>query len=160
MAATGFALDDFPLRSFTTLVHSLKCALANIGADVLLQSAALLEKAGREADLPMIRDNLPQFREELAALMRRIRESTAAARAGGNETRVEPDIGEALACLREALETKDFEAMDAALAQLQTLSLSEKTRRAASEIADAILTADFQKAADAVNILLVRDKSQ
>jgi signal transduction histidine kinase/CheY-like chemotaxis protein len=160
LAATGFALDDFPLRSFTTLVHALKSASANIGADVLSQSAALLEEAGREADLPTIRDKLPPFREELAALMKRIRERTVAARAGAGETGVEPDIGEALAHLREALEAKDVDAIDGALERLQAMPLTAKMREAVSGIADFVLTADLQQATDILITLLDQEKTR
>jgi signal transduction histidine kinase/CheY-like chemotaxis protein len=160
MDAAGFAPDDAPLRSFITVVHALKSALANIGATALSQSAALLEKAGREADLPMIRDKLPPFRKELTALMKRIRESTASARAGDSETGVEPDIGEALVHLREALEAKDVDAIDDALARLQALPLAEKTRGVVSEIADSILTADFQQAMGILITLLEQEKTR
>jgi signal transduction histidine kinase/CheY-like chemotaxis protein len=154
-AAAGFSLlekepDAASLRSFTTLVHALKSALANIGANGLSQTAALLEKAGRESDMPVIRDNLPPFREELAVLTERIGGITAAAPAGDGETRVEPDMGEALARLREALEAKDVDATDDALARLQALPLAGETREAVSATADFILTADLQKALEAV----------
>jgi HPt (histidine-containing phosphotransfer) domain-containing protein len=146
--------DESSLPSFTTQVHALKSALANIGADGLSRTAALLEKAGREADLPLIRDKLPSFREELAVLMERIRESAAAARVGDAETLADPEIGEALARLREALEAKDIDGIDAALARLQALPLAEKTREVVSEIADSILTADLQQATDILIALL------
>ncbi|MDR1534035.1 MAG: response regulator [Planctomycetota bacterium] len=147
---------DLDPRPFTTLVHALKTALANIGADGLSQTAAALEMAGRETDLPAIREKLPPFREELAALTARIGEITAAARTGGGETRADPAIGEAGERLRKALEARDAEAMDAALARLQASPPDEKTRGAVSEIADFILTGDFRKAAEAVDVLLAR----
>jgi HPt (histidine-containing phosphotransfer) domain-containing protein len=154
MAAAGFAPDDVPLQSFTTLVHALKSASANIGADALSQSAALLEKAGREADLSVIRDKLPLFREELAALTARLAEVTAAARAVDGERHAGREIGAALAQLHEALEAKDIDAIYAARTRLQTLPLTGKTLDAVSGIADFILTMEFQKAEDAVAALL------
>jgi signal transduction histidine kinase len=158
-AEAGFAMlekmpDESALRSFTTLVHALKSALANIGANELSQTASLLEKAGRESDMPVIRDSLPPFRDELAALVMRIREIAASARVGDSETRLEPDIGEALARLREALEAKDVDAIDDALARLQALPLAGKMRQVVSEIANFVLTADFRKAADSMTNLL------
>jgi signal transduction histidine kinase/CheY-like chemotaxis protein len=158
-AEAGFPLlekepDALSLRPFTTLVHALKSALANIGADRLSQMAALLEKAGREADLFAIHDELPPFREELAVLVTRIREITASAQAGNSEKRIESDIGAALARLREALEAKDFDALDAALARLQALPLTGKIRADVSELAYFILIADFRKAADRLVDLL------
>jgi HPt (histidine-containing phosphotransfer) domain-containing protein len=131
----------------------LKSALANIGANGLSQTAALLEKAGREADWPAIHGELPSFREELAVLVTRIGEITASARSGNNETQAEPDIGEALARLREALEAKDFDTVDSVLARLQALPLTGKMRQVVSEISDLVLTADFQKAAAALTDL-------
>jgi CheY-like chemotaxis protein len=157
-AAAAFPLlakepEEASLQSFTTQIHALKSALSNIGANGLSQTAALLEKAGREADRPVIRDKLPLFRGELAALTERIGKITAAARAKDGETLIEPDLGEALARLREALEAKDIDATDTALALLQDLPLAGETRAAVSEIADLILTADLQKALDAVSSL-------
>ncbi|MDR2669871.1 MAG: transporter substrate-binding domain-containing protein [Desulfovibrio sp.] len=155
----GFALletvpDADGMRTFTTLVHALKSALAGIGADALSRRAASLETAGREADLPAIRDGLPPFRQELAALTARIDEITAAARSGGGDGHAEPAVAAALAHLREALEAKDVDAIYAARARLQSLPLTGKTLEAVSDIADCILTMEFQKAADAAAVLL------
>jgi CheY-like chemotaxis protein/nitrogen-specific signal transduction histidine kinase len=149
--------DSASLRSFTTLVHALKSALINIGADGLSQTAALLEMAAREADTPVIRDKLPPFREELAGLTTRIGAVLESARDGDDEKRAEPEIKEALMLLREAMEAKDFDAVDSALARLQALPLAGKTRAAVSELADLILVADFGKAADRLADLLNSD---
>ncbi|MDR2604032.1 MAG: response regulator [Desulfovibrio sp.] len=154
-AEAGFALlDTTPatssLRPFTTLVHALKSALSNIGAGALSQTAALLEKASREGDLTALCAGLPAFREELAALTSRIGAFTAAARSADEEGQVTPEMRQALARLREALEAGDVDATDAALARLQALPLSGKYSGAVSEIADYILTADFLKALEAV----------
>jgi HPt (histidine-containing phosphotransfer) domain-containing protein len=158
-AQAGFALlekvpDDASLRAFTTLVHALKSVLANIGADELSQRAALLETAGRDADRPTIDDMLPSFREEIAALMTRIGELSASSRSADNEKPMTLEMKGALARLQEALEAKDFDAMDAALAQAQSLPCSGETCDVLSEIADCILTSDLRKAENAINGLL------
>jgi PAS domain S-box-containing protein len=159
----GFTLlekepDYASLRSFGTQVHALKSALANIGATALSQAAALLEKAGRDADMPVIRDRLPQFRKELTALTARIREiSELTYSGGGGEEQPGPAVEEILVCLLAALEAGDPEAAYAALARLQALPLTGKTRKAAAWIADCVLTMDFQSAADAVTVLLKQD---
>jgi signal transduction histidine kinase/CheY-like chemotaxis protein len=157
-AEAGFALlakepDGASLRSFTTLIHALKSALANIGAGGLSQNAALLEKAGREADIPLLHAKLPSFREELAALTVRIEEITSAARSGDSEKQAGPELREALAHLQETLIAKDFEAVDSMLARLRFLPLAGKTREAISEITDFVLDAEFGKAADAAAAL-------
>jgi HPt (histidine-containing phosphotransfer) domain-containing protein len=142
--------DTSSLRPFTTLVHALKSALGNIGADALSRTAALLEKACREADLTALRDGLPAFREELAALTSRIGAFTDEARSADDEGQVTPEIQQALTRLQEALEAEDVDATDVALERLQALPLSGKYGGAVSEIAEYILTADFLKALDAV----------
>jgi signal transduction histidine kinase/HPt (histidine-containing phosphotransfer) domain-containing protein/FixJ family two-component response regulator len=158
-AAAGFALltkepDDASLLSFTTLVHALKSALANIGADGLSQTAALLEKAGREADLSLLRDKLPLFREELAALTARIKEIAARARSETEEEPAGAEVREALEQLGGALGAKDIAAIYTAQTRLQALSLNGETRAAVSEIEDFILTMEFKKAAEAIKSLL------
>ncbi|MDR1510182.1 MAG: response regulator [Synergistaceae bacterium] len=150
-AEAGFTLlekdpDDVPLHAFTTLVHALKSALANIGADDLSHAAALLEEAGRAADMSAIRDRLPPFREELTALTARLREAAAAARAVDVEKHAGPETEAALTRLQEALEAKDIDAIYAARTRLQALPLTGKALEAVSEIADSILLMEFEKA--------------
>jgi signal transduction histidine kinase/CheY-like chemotaxis protein len=146
--------DASSLHAFTTLVHALKSASANIGANGLAQAAAVLEKAGREADMPVICDNLPIFLDKLSALTARIDELSAAERSGNEDERISPEIQAAAAALREALQAEDIGAIDAALAQLQTLPSTATSRDITAEIADSVLVMDFQKAADAASVLL------
>jgi hypothetical protein len=54
---------------------------------------------------------------------------------------------EVLERLQEALEAKDFDAMDVALAQAQSLPSGGETRGVLSEIADGILTSDARESA-------------
>jgi signal transduction histidine kinase/CheY-like chemotaxis protein len=143
--------DESSLRAFTTLVHALKSALANIGADGLSQAAARLEKAGREADLPAIRAELDPFRAELAALTARLGE--VATSFPEEKKMAKPEIGAVLAYLQQALEAKDIDAIYVEQKRLQALPLTEEARGAVSEIVDLILTMEFQKATDAVNAL-------
>jgi HPt (histidine-containing phosphotransfer) domain-containing protein len=160
-AQAGFALlgeepDAASPSSFITLVHALKSALANIGANDLSQTAALLEKAARQADTSVLRGNLASFREQLAALTKRIAEVVEPAPTGNDETQIHPETRELLARLRESLGARDIEATDTALARLQSLPLTGQLRGAVAGIADCILTMDFRQAADAVTLLLKR----
>jgi HPt (histidine-containing phosphotransfer) domain-containing protein len=146
--------DAASLPAFTTAVHALKSAMANIGAENLSQSAAGLEQAGREANLSVLADALPSFHRELTALNEGIKKFALGAHGAGSPAPGREEIREAAENLREALEAKDLEAMDAALAHLQSLPLAEDTRQAAAEIADHILTADFPKALEAVIVFI------
>jgi signal transduction histidine kinase/CheY-like chemotaxis protein/HPt (histidine-containing phosphotransfer) domain-containing protein len=146
------------LRAFTTQVHAVKSALANIGAEALSKEAALLEKAGKEACMSLIREKLPAFREELAALAARVGAALAPKPSPATDVaeRLDPLVAECLEQVRDALRAKDVEATDAALTRLQALPLPAGLRDAVSETADCILTADFDNATDTVNAALGR----
>ena len=160
-AEAGFALleatsDKADLNSFTTFMHALKSGLTNIGANALSESAAALENAGRNGDLDVARNNLVSFRTQLAALMARIGDATAAASSAGRKSPPEPLLRDVLTGLKDALDTKDMDRMDIALAKLQNLPLVPKTRAIAADIAQHLLFGDFKKAAESVNALLER----
>jgi CheY-like chemotaxis protein len=144
------------LQAFTTLVHALKSGLANIGANALSRSAAVLEQAGRDGDVDVIRDRLAPFREELAALMARLDTATAATQAAADGPDREGDPAAqsaALAGLLAALSARDTDGADAALAQLQSLALTHETRAAVAGVAQHVLFGDFKKAIEAANAL-------
>ncbi|MDR3211162.1 MAG: response regulator [Planctomycetota bacterium] len=87
-AQAGIALletepDNETLSTFITRVHGLKSALTNIGAEDLSQTAAWLEKAGRDKDMAVISGRLPQFRKDLAELTLRISSALADMLPGG-----------------------------------------------------------------------------
>jgi HPt (histidine-containing phosphotransfer) domain-containing protein len=135
----------------------LKSALTNIGANELSQTAAFLEGAGREADMPAIRDKLPSFREGLAALIAQIDGLATPECSGNGEEPIPLEMREALTHLMEALKAKNFDMIDSSLARLQDLPPTGKMRGIISGIADSILTADFLKAEDVVSALLRRN---
>jgi CheY-like chemotaxis protein len=143
--------DKAGLASFTTFVHALKSGLANIGAHALSESAALLETAGRSGDLAAIRERLAPFRDELVALTARIGEAVADSLSDVASPAL---LRESLAALKAALEAKDTDGTDIALAKLQDLQLSAKMRADAADIAQHILFGDFKKALSTVNNLL------
>ncbi|MDR2613450.1 MAG: Hpt domain-containing protein, partial [Deltaproteobacteria bacterium] len=142
--------DGESLGDFTFFAHALKSSLSNIGADGLSVRAAELEAAGRAGDLASIRDNLVAFRRDLHLLGVRVRELLAYSRPGRREGGVGPDFFRLLAALRTALDTFDVTAADNALERLKALPLSTQKHEAVVEIADYVLTADYQKAMESV----------
>jgi CheY-like chemotaxis protein len=139
---------------FTTAVHALKSGLANIGAQGLSESAAELERAGREGDLAVIREKLASFREGLAALTARLNEATAESGEAG-EMASEGEWQGALAELKAALEARDTDRLETALANLQSLRVTPERRTAVADLARHILFSDFKKALANVNDLSV-----
>jgi signal transduction histidine kinase/HPt (histidine-containing phosphotransfer) domain-containing protein/ActR/RegA family two-component response regulator len=142
--------DMDSLQDFTILVHALKSSLQNIGADGLSLRAAELEAAGAAGDLAAVRDGAQGFRKDLNMLAARVKELLAASRPGRRDGGVGPEFFRLLLSLRNALDTFDVAATDAAIGRLKALPLSSRKHEAVVEIADLILTADYQKAMDAV----------
>jgi CheY-like chemotaxis protein/anti-sigma regulatory factor (Ser/Thr protein kinase) len=60
------------LNALITHVHALKSALASIGAQTISSFAAGLEAAGKKGDTAFISKYLPDFAEQLAALIKNI----------------------------------------------------------------------------------------
>ncbi|MDR1396571.1 MAG: response regulator [Desulfarculales bacterium] len=156
--------DEPSLRAFTTQVHALKSALLNIGATDLAQTAALLEKAGREAGWPEIHASLPSFREELAALKGRIGAILAPAFSRDHKAPLNPaeaalELEQCAEDLRAALTARDFAAIDACLERLQALPSREETRAIVSELADLVLIMEFEKAASKLAELIAKSEN-
>ena len=161
-AQTGFPLlekvpDEASLRAFTTLVHALKSALATIGASVLSQSAAFLEEAGRKGEFPAIQEKLTPFRAGIVVLTTQIGKVLSRMRSVEDGASSALDT-ETLVCLKNALDEKSIDAIDAALEKLQALPLLGKVRENVSCIADLILIADFKNASEAVAELLRQER--
>ena len=153
--------ESTALKSFTIQVHALKSALANIGADGLSQAAAELETAGRENDLAVINSRIGSFREDLAALVMRIGKVVEQLKPkGGLEVPLTQEALEILDNLGKVLGETDIEAIDVALSRLKSLPLAGKFREAISEICYCVLTADFEKAAEAVQVLYNESRSR
>jgi len=64
---TCLAVDDIQL--YTIYVHALKSAAAHIGADNLSEAARVLEDAGREGNMPLIKANSSQLLADLEELL-------------------------------------------------------------------------------------------
>ncbi|MDR1039772.1 MAG: response regulator [Deltaproteobacteria bacterium] len=142
--------DSDGLKDFTILAHAIKGSLANIGAEALSVSAAELEAAARAGDQVAVRDLAEPFRKELNMLTARVKELLASTRPGRRDGGVSPEFFRLLAALRTSLDTFDVNGTDSALERLKALPLSSKKHEAVTEIADLVLTADYQKAMEAV----------
>jgi CheY-like chemotaxis protein len=154
--------NEDSLRSFTTKVHALKSALANIGANKLTETAALLEKASTNSDINTIDINLNTFRKELIKLTEEIKvivsKTTLQSRTSqtaDTETHNlnNKDIKEELSLLLKAIEVKDIDTIDLTLIKLRSFPLSGKTYNAISELSDLVLEAEFELAASKITSL-------
>jgi PAS domain S-box-containing protein len=152
-AAGRFSEGNFTV--FTTQVHALKSALASLGATELSMEAALLEAAGKNADLVSITEGLFPFIERLAALVEGIGLALdAASFAVPEETGAAPDLKPLLRKLAEALQTQKAAAIDSALDALNQISLDGETREIIGRLSDDILMTEYDQALTTVTALL------
>jgi len=169
------------LTSFTTQIHALKSASAAIGAAEISDKADRLENAARNAELNFIQDNLPDFVEYLAKLLKNIRaalgsgsEKTAAKSGGqgflgqifGKIGAEKPqytkgDSSEYLSLfikLAEALGSKNVTDADRILDELNKMPLDPKTKEILEQISDQILMAEFESAIKTIKELIGPNK--
>jgi CheY-like chemotaxis protein len=145
--------DISSLGIFTSKVHALKGASANIGAFKLSRMAANLEDAGRRGDMDFIREKLGAFHEGLAILTERIELALSAARA--NEAGKEPSLPfESFRRLKDVLAAEDIDGIDRILDRLRGRQLDTATREVVSRISELVLMGEFEEAAAVAECLL------
>jgi len=108
-------LGDITL--YTTYVHALKSACANIGASALSEEAKRLEEAGTNKDLDFLTANTADF---IARLEKLLADISAVLDENTETTDLDADtVKEHLIRLKTALETFDVAAIDEISAELQ-----------------------------------------
>jgi signal transduction histidine kinase/DNA-binding response OmpR family regulator len=142
------------LVSFTTQVHALKSASASIGAASLSKRAAELEMAGKKGDLSFIRENLSEFRGDLASLTKRVRAAIPSEpeTAPGEESAVLSR--ESLLKLKAALEAERVGEADYMLEELANLPLARETKAILDAAAEHVLLSEWREASGAIAQLL------
>jgi signal transduction histidine kinase/CheY-like chemotaxis protein len=146
--------DEKENKVFVTQVHTLKSALATIGAADLSTDAARLESAGCSGDTAVIEELLDSFRAALSALLERIEAALTQTQTPPVESGDKQRENELLGQLKDALEQADLDALDTSLEALKSLPLSPDTRGALPAISDGILSGEFKKTIDKIEILL------
>jgi signal transduction histidine kinase/CheY-like chemotaxis protein len=148
------------LGGFVTQVHALKSASASIGAAEVSSRAEELEAAGKTADIDFIREHLPSFTEQLAALISGIKTWESGQNISGGELDHAAAITPLLQELATALEAEAAGDIDRLLDDLKRQAASSsqtmdtKTKESLEKIADNVLMTEFEKAAEIVHSLL------
>jgi signal transduction histidine kinase/CheY-like chemotaxis protein/HPt (histidine-containing phosphotransfer) domain-containing protein len=137
------------LKAYTTAVHALKSAAANIGAMEISAAAKSLEDAGRYSLEEIITSNTEPFLKSLVELVNAIREEL-----GINDTRETlavtdenpEEVTETLSRLRGALFENDVDTADAALDALEQMKLNPTTRTLVEDLSRFVLRGEYDKA--------------
>jgi CheY-like chemotaxis protein len=151
-------IREADIAAFTTGVHALKSASANIGAVGLSEEAAFLEAAGNSGDLPAMLERIEDFRSRLIELVDRIHGALSSERSPnkhieGAEEGYMPAVDD-LRRLKEAISARNIQAVDLMIENLSAASFSEAISGAISAVSDCVLVSDFEEAEGIVNGLL------
>jgi len=159
------------LPAFVTQVHALKSASASIGAAEFSAKAAALEAAGKAGNLAFIEENLPVFAESLSRLVEGIKawetaqnehdsKKQAATQGGGAPPSDRVTVGPLLNELAQALKLQKAEDIDRILEQLAGQPLDSGVKTAVDRINDEVLVAEYEKAWEILNNLIIGSDGQ
>ena len=138
--------DEDALKGLCLQAHGMKSALANIGEAELSEVAADLETAGKAGAAGEIDALLPGFLRSLRELAGRLKGGGAdgVGEAPEEDTRF---LREQFEAIREACDSYDIDAANAALDAIGRQSLSKGTEKLAGEISVQLLRGGFDEAA-------------
>jgi len=140
-------LESGNLALYTTHVHAMKSASANIGADHLSEAAYALEKAGIRRDFGFIQSNNDRFLVMLDKLLIHIHNAISSQAAKPDAGTIESGLLETeLIQLRAALETYDAGEINATIDRLLASSLADDAKAFVRRIAKHILMAEYEEA--------------
>jgi CheY-like chemotaxis protein len=142
-------LETNDLALYTTYIHALKGALANIGAEELSKAAFDLENAGRRGDLVYVRHSNDLFVSALERLLKNISASPASCGKDRDEATSTTDAGhikEELERLAAALENMDAGVINRTVDELLKKPLAEDVRSIIRNISKHILMVEYEEA--------------
>jgi len=151
------SLADSDLPLYTTHVHALKSASANIGADRLADAAFVLETAGDRKDLTFIESKNDDLLAMLQLLLNSISEALELQGVKACEVCNAPDSGQFYAELNRlysALKQFDFERINRAVDLLVASAPSFDIKTKIRNISKYVLLFEYAKAEETVKSLL------
>jgi HPt (histidine-containing phosphotransfer) domain-containing protein len=142
-------LDAGDLDLYTTCVHALKSASANVGADKLSQAAYALEMAGARGDLAYISENNAAFVAALQTLISNI-DDTLSSSTEYLDRPAEPmnndQFADALIRLKTALEKLNISDIDGSVESLMASAQASEEKSAIKNISKHVLMGEHDEA--------------
>jgi len=134
------------LAKFTSAVHRIKGASANIGAKLLAQEAAKLESAGHAEELIAITEMLPDFNTLMQTTLTAIRQSLLLASVGkASDALIDAVLAQKLIA---ALRTPDIKLIDTLSTELSRATYTDEMQKTVDSLLESILAMDYDVAID------------
>ena len=140
-------LDDKEIKAYTTTVHAMKSALANIGRSKLSSFAEKLEHAGNKKDLSAISADTPEFVRQLESLVNELiseKEAVDVAPATEDDYMT---MREQLSSLINACGEFDRKTVKTVLTGLQQKAWPPSIDKTLDEMSESLLSGDFDNVA-------------
>ena len=159
MSELRTCLNENNIRLYTTLVHGLKSASANIGAKKISDFARTLEQAGKSEAILFITEHNDELMMQLEKLLSNIEKATSLDSkprdAGANDINL---LKKSLANLKTALENMDAGQINNIINELESRQWEKKNEDIISELSQFVLLFDYNEAIalidDSLNSLL------
>ena len=142
------------LSLYTTTVHGMKSAFANIGEKELSDSALRLEHAGDKREISAILAETPGFINLLKLFLKKIKSPKKGDSAGGNEEISDDDMDflrSKLNLIKTACETLKIKDAKSALIELKQKTWPGKISDVINEISMYLLRGEYLKVATAID---------
>jgi len=143
-AQPGWFENEDYLHKFTIMIHGIKSSLANIGESKLSESALLLEQAGRDRNISLVTESIPDFLNQLRALQEKLKPEQ-------EESGADDDIEDLRGKLKNLEEMcADYNRKGALNILAEMKNCSKKTKAVLDNIKEYVLHSDFDDALSAV----------
>ena len=138
-------MDDGAFRLYTIQTHAVKSALTNINKPVLSAAAEMLEMAGNNKDIDVIKHKTPAFLEDLRAVV----QSLSRRRKDSSLSIVENNalVSEKMLAVYVACTSFDISAAQEVLDQIIQLPISNRTAYLINEIESFLMHGNYIEAA-------------
>jgi CheY-like chemotaxis protein/HPt (histidine-containing phosphotransfer) domain-containing protein len=145
--------DDIPL--FIINVHAMKSALANIGESELSAFAQKLEQDGREHNVKIILQSIPEFLDKLHIVIDKYKPAETEGRTiNENDSEVREFLREKLGKLEAFCVSYDKKAAKEILAQLKEMKWPLSFKEKLDNISGHILHSEFEEAVNIIKQIL------
>jgi HPt (histidine-containing phosphotransfer) domain-containing protein len=154
-------LETNNMQLYTTNVHALKSATANIGGGDISDMANSLEMAALNGDMEFIRANTSIFADKLKKLLENINNALLLYDSSNKKTGDHIDskeLSELLTHLKASLENYDIEGINQGIDKLRVANLPEELASAAGQISQHTLVVEYDEAIEIIDGILANIK--
>ena len=143
----NMTVDSTSIKLYTTTVHALKSALANVRELEMSSLAAKLEQAGKAGNMALIEDNTKPFLEKLGEVIKKLEPQDEPVDEIEMSKENTEELNEKLNLIVNACDSYDVKSLDAAISELKKMNLPAKVKKTFADMLEAQLSGDYEKVA-------------